>query len=157
MKSREDLGKAMEQIQTSEKIRRDKLEREQRIEKQKLARQQRDTEDKLKRWSEQELDRREKSPQKPRKRDKGREAARPSSKPVKPVRDDPAASRPVKNPWERDVLSSDKERKGALADQPCQALQGVSEIQFYRTGRTETDPLGKSAKNQPEQRSRGRS
>lgn len=110
LKSREDLGKAMEQIQTSEKIRRDKLEREQRIEKQKLARQQRDTEDKLKRWSEQELDRREKSPQKPRERDKRREAVKPSSKLAKPVRDDPAASQPPRNPWESDILSNDKER-----------------------------------------------
>ena len=59
LKTRADLGKAMEQIQISEKNRRDKLERAQRIEKQKLARQQRHTEDKLKRWSEQERENRE--------------------------------------------------------------------------------------------------
>ena len=90
--------------------------KEQRIEKQKLARQQRDTEDKLKRWSEQELDRREKSPQKPRGRDKGREVVKPSSAPAKPVRDDPAASQPLKSPWESDVLSNDKDRPAWESD-----------------------------------------
>ena len=113
LKSREDLGKAMEQIQTSEKIRRDKLEREQRIEKQKLARQQRDTEDKLKRWSEQEREAREKSPQKPREPDKGHEVAKPSPEPAKPLRDDLVASQP---PWESDILSNDKDRPAWESD-----------------------------------------
>lgn len=117
MKSREDLGKAMEQIQTSEKIRRDKLEREQRIEKQKLARQQRDTEGKLKRWSEQQRENRQSAPEKPAERGRERNAPRePTLAPENPVRGDPVASQPPKTPWESDILSNDKDRSAWESD-----------------------------------------
>jgi len=110
MQTKQDLGKALEQIQTHEKIRADKLEREQQIERQKVARQQRGTADKLKRWSEQQRENRQSAPEKPVERGRERNAPDPTPAPEKPVRDDPAPSQAEKNPWDSDALSNDKER-----------------------------------------------
>lgn len=110
MQAKQDLGKALEQIQTQEKIRADRLQREQQIERQKVARQQRETADKLKRWSEQQRENRQSAPEKPVERGRERNAPEPTPTPEKPVRDDPAPSQAEKNPWDSDALSSDKER-----------------------------------------------
>jgi len=110
MQTKQDLGKAMGQIRTSEKIRRDKLEREQQIERQKVARQQREAADKLKRWSEQQRENRQSAPEKPVERGRERNAPQATPTPEKPVRDDPAPSQAEKNPWDSDTLSNDKER-----------------------------------------------
>ena len=110
MQTKQDLGKALEQIQSHEKIRADKLEREQQIERQKVARQQSDTADKLKRWSEQQRENRQSAPEKPVERGRERNAPEPTPTPEKPVRDDPAPSQAEKNPWDSDALSNDKER-----------------------------------------------
>ena len=110
MQTKQDLGKALEQIQTQEKTRADKLEREQQIERQKVARQQRETADKLKRWSEQQRENRQSAPEKPVERGRERDAPKADPTPEKPVRDDPAPSQAEKNPWDSDALSNDKER-----------------------------------------------
>ena len=104
MQTKQDLCKALEQIQTHEKIRADKLEREQQIERQKVARQQRETADKLKRWSEQQRESRQNAPEKPVERGRERNASEPIPAPEKPVRDDPAPSQADKNPWDSDAL-----------------------------------------------------